>query len=146
MWFISSADCSVPGRVFHCLRKHLHSIGATPAPAGPSNSPPLMNRAPGMNSLSTCSFTHTAGHLSTCPENSGSAKVPHLFSQAAPVLWQSEALGCCSVSPGLGERWILASKVKAILVNSKVLAEEDRGCDILMSQLPQLYFLNFLFE
>jgi len=67
-------------------------------------------------------------------------KLPHA------VPWQSEALGCCSVSPGLGERWILASKVKTILVNSKVPAEEDRGCDILMSQLPQLYFLNFLFE
>lgn len=70
----------------------------------------------------------------------------HISFPKLPVLWQSEGLGCCSVSLGLGERWILASKVKVILVNSKVQAKDDHGCDILMSQLPQLYCLNFLFE
>lgn len=62
------------------------------------------------------------------------------------VWWQWDAQGCCYDWPGLEEWWSdgLASALKLILTNSKLQAEDQRY-NILMSQLPQLYFLNFLF-
>lgn len=48
--------------------------------------------------LRSASFDYPAGHLSTCPEKSGS-----LFPSLPGTVAITEAQGCCSVRAGLGE-------------------------------------------